>query len=99
MAIMTRFLNPLGGSVRPAKYVVVPQPASAAATTRAAAALIQRLLFFKIPYLDEQRGACRALWHSRGYYAWSSFLQDGRFICKAPPGDGTATPVMCLPAG
>jgi hypothetical protein len=33
--------------------VVVPQPASAAATSRAAAALIQRLLLFKIPTLDE----------------------------------------------
>jgi hypothetical protein len=53
MAIITRCCNPLGGNFRPAKYVVVPQPASAAATANAAAALTQRLLFFKIPYLDE----------------------------------------------
>jgi hypothetical protein len=31
----------------------VPQPASAAATIRAAAALIHKLLFFKILYLDD----------------------------------------------
>ncbi len=53
----TRLTNPLGGSFRPAKYEVLPQPANAAATTRAATALIQRLLFFKILYLDRKRGA------------------------------------------
>jgi hypothetical protein len=35
--------------------VVLPQPASTAATIRAPAALNQRLLFFKIPYLGELR--------------------------------------------
>jgi hypothetical protein len=43
---------PLGGNVRPAKYVVLPQPASAAAIAKAAIALIPRLLFFKTLYLD-----------------------------------------------
>jgi hypothetical protein len=41
----------LGGSGRPAKYVVSPQPERIAAIIRAAAELNQRLLFFKIPYL------------------------------------------------
>jgi len=45
-------VNPLGGNVRPAKYVVEPQPASAAATATAAAALMQRLLVFKFHYLE-----------------------------------------------
>jgi hypothetical protein len=45
--------------MRPAKNVVDPQPASAQATAVAAAALIKRLLFFKIPYLDGKRGTSR----------------------------------------
>jgi hypothetical protein len=48
---MTRLINVLGGSGRPAKYVVSPQPERIAAIIRAAAELNQRLLFFKIPYL------------------------------------------------
>jgi hypothetical protein len=40
---------------------VVPQPASAPAATRAIAALNKRLVFFKIPYLDEKRGAYRGV--------------------------------------
>jgi hypothetical protein len=45
---------------------VPPQPARAAATVKAAAALKQRLLFFKIPYLDEKRGTGRDDVHGRG---------------------------------
>jgi hypothetical protein len=48
---MTRLIKVLGGSGRPAKYVVSPQPERIAAIIRAAAELNQRLLFFKIPYL------------------------------------------------
>jgi hypothetical protein len=59
IAIRTRFVNPLGGRLRPAKYVVLPQPASPAATINATLALIQRLLFFKIPYLNRTRGTIR----------------------------------------
>jgi hypothetical protein len=59
MAIITRLTKPLGGRLRPAKYEVEPHPARVTATTRAPAALNQRLLFFKILYLDGERGACR----------------------------------------
>src|SRR5579863_7453852 len=52
MVIKTRFVRPLGGSVLPAKYVVVPHPASTIAATRHPAALYQRLLFFKIASLE-----------------------------------------------
>src|SRR5579863_623999 len=55
----TRVVSPLGGSCRPAKKVVEPHPATAAATTKAPAALNQKLLVFKIPYLEGERGACR----------------------------------------
>jgi hypothetical protein len=63
--------------------VVVPQPDSAAATTRAAAALIQRLLFFKIPYLDGKRGMCRGNWHFVGYCVLLSLEQGCRFLMVA----------------
>jgi hypothetical protein len=66
MAIITRLVNPLGGSLRLAKYVVLPQPVRAAAAARARVAQIQRLLFFKIPYLDQQRGAGREKWRYQG---------------------------------
>jgi hypothetical protein len=56
MAIITRSVSPLGGSERPFRYVVEPHPASMTATAKAALALIQRLLFFKIPTLDRCRG-------------------------------------------
>jgi hypothetical protein len=56
MAIRTRFVRPLGGSVLPAKYVVEPHPASTIAATRHPAALYQRLLFFKIASLKNRRG-------------------------------------------
>jgi PDZ domain-containing secreted protein len=42
--------------------VVPPQPAIANAIDRASATLIQRLVFFfKIPYLNRKRGACRGV--------------------------------------
>jgi hypothetical protein len=41
--------------------VVPPQPASAAAATRAAAALNKRNRIFKIPYLDKLRGTSRCV--------------------------------------
>jgi hypothetical protein len=40
---------------------VPPQPASTAATERAAAALAQRNRIFKIPYLDKESGTSRCV--------------------------------------
>jgi hypothetical protein len=44
----------------------VPQPASAAATKTAAAVLVQRLLLFKIPYLDGKRNMRAQLARGQG---------------------------------